>query len=147
MSVPRFHAPGVVYSAIMDSNGQDLQCAHLQSGAVTSWTAAAPVAPGAVAYFSSPYPRKGKTTLMTLRPPGADGNINGAKSELSGSAPRRALLTLREAAILSGGLLVGLGTGILTYLAVHNLPEAVLAGGPACAAAIKFLDTIISPEQ
>jgi len=54
------------------------------------------------------------------------------------------LLGLREAAILFAGLVVGVTTGILTYLAVHNLPEAVLAGIPACAAAITFLDKIIS---
>ena len=83
---------------------------------------------------------------MTLRRPEPDGNTNGAKSELSGSAPRGALLGLREAAILFAGLVVGVATGILTYLAVHNLPEAVLAGVPACAAAITFLDKIISRE-
>lgn len=83
---------------------------------------------------------------MTLRRPGADGNTSGAKSDLSDSRPRRALLTLREAVVLSGGLAVGLATGILTYFADHNLAAAVLAGGPACAAAITFLDTIISPE-
>ena len=83
---------------------------------------------------------------MTLRRPRADRNTNGPNSELSGSAPHRALLTLREAAILSGGLVVGVVTVVLTYLAVHDLPEAVLAGGPACAATITFLDRIISPE-
>jgi len=87
-----------------------------------------------------------ETTFMTLRRPRADRNTNGPNSELSGSAPHRALLTLREAAILSGGLVVGVVTVVLTYLAVHDLPEAVLAGGPACAATITFLDRIISPE-
>jgi hypothetical protein len=54
------------------------------------------------------------------------------------------LLTLRAAVILSGGLVVGLATGILTYFAVHSPPYAVLAGIPACAAAIKFLDALIA---
>jgi hypothetical protein len=53
------------------------------------------------------------------------------------------LLSLRAAVILSGGLVAGVATGILTYLAVHNLAEAVLAGLPACAGAITFLDALI----
>jgi hypothetical protein len=40
-------------------------------------------------------------------------------------------------------LVAGVATGILTYLAVHNLAEAVLAGLPACAGAIKFLDALV----
>jgi hypothetical protein len=80
---------------------------------------------------------------MTVRRPEADGNTVGSKSRLSGSGPRQALLTLRAAVILSGGLVAGVATGVLTYLAVHNLAEAVLAGIPACAGAIKFLDAVI----
>jgi hypothetical protein len=81
---------------------------------------------------------------MTVRPPQAQRNTDRAKSEISGSSSRRALLTLRAAVILSGGLAIGLATGILTYFAVHNAPDAVLAGIPACAAAIKFLDALIA---
>lgn len=81
---------------------------------------------------------------MTVRRPEAQRNTNGAKSGFPGSASRRALLTLRAAVILSGGLVVGLATGILTYFAVHNVPEAALASIPACAAAIKFLDALIA---
>jgi hypothetical protein len=81
---------------------------------------------------------------MTVRRPSADGNTHGTKSGLSGYAPRRALLTLRAAVILSGGLLAGMVTGVLTYLAVRNPAEAVLAGIPACAGAVKFLDTLIA---
>ncbi len=40
--------------------------------------------------------------------------------------------------------MAGVATGVLTYFVVHNLPEAVLAGIPACAGAIKFLDTLIA---
>jgi hypothetical protein len=83
-------------------------------------------------------------TFMTLRRPEADGNTNSVKSGLSVPASRRALLTLRSAVILSGGLVVGVSAGILTYFVVHSLPEAVLAGIPACAGAIKFLDTLIA---
>jgi hypothetical protein len=50
---------------------------------------------------------------------------------------------LRSAVILASGLAVGVTTGILTYFPVRNLAEAVLAGLPACAGAIKFLDTLI----
>lgn len=81
---------------------------------------------------------------MTLRRPEADGNSRDAKSGLSDPASRRVSLTLRDAVILAGGLVAGIVTGILTYLAVHNPPEAVLAGIPACAAAISFLDAHIS---
>jgi hypothetical protein len=45
--------------------------------------------------------------------------------------------------ILSGGLAAGVAAGILTFLAVRNLSEAVLTGLPACAGAIKFLDALI----
>jgi hypothetical protein len=80
---------------------------------------------------------------MTVRRPKAQRNTHRGTSGFQGSAPRRALLTLRAAVILSGGLVVGLTTGILTYFAVHNPPDAALAGIPACAAAVKFLDALI----
>ena len=80
---------------------------------------------------------------MTVRRQVADGNPDGDKSGLSGSFSRRALLSLRATVILSGGLVTGIATGILTYLAVRNPSEAVLAGLPACAGAIKFLDALI----
>jgi hypothetical protein len=81
---------------------------------------------------------------MTLRRPHADGNTGGNESGSSGSVPRQALLTLREAVILLIGLVAGVAAGILTYAGVHNLPEAVLASIPACAGALKFLDTLIA---
>lgn len=80
---------------------------------------------------------------MTVRRPVADGNPDADKSGLSDSLSRRALLSLRAAVILSAGLVIGIATGILTYLAVGNLAEAALAGLPACAGAIKFLDALI----
>jgi hypothetical protein len=79
-------------------------------------------------------------TVMTLRPPGEDGNTRDSKS---GPGSHRVSLTLRDVVILSGGLVVGIVTGILTYLAGCNPPEAVLAGIPACAGAISFLDALI----
>lgn len=82
-------------------------------------------------------------TVMTLRRQDADGNTREAKSELPDSVPREALLTVRDALILLGGLAAGIAAGVLTYLAARNLPEAVLAGIPGCAAAIKFLDALI----
>ena len=83
-------------------------------------------------------------TLMRVRRQKADGNPSAEKSELPDSAAHRALLTVREALILSGGLVIGVAAGILTYLAVHNLALSVLASGPACAGAIKFLDAVIA---
>jgi hypothetical protein len=80
---------------------------------------------------------------MTVRRLGADGNSRGPNSDLSDSGPRRALLTLRAVVILSGGLAVGIVTGLLAYLAVHNPADAILAGLPACAGAIKFLDAVV----
>ena len=82
--------------------------------------------------------------LMRVRRSRADGNPGSNKSDLSGSASRRALLTVREALILLGGLMIGVAAGVLTYFAVHGLAVSVLAGGSACAGAIKFLDTVIA---
>jgi hypothetical protein len=81
---------------------------------------------------------------MTVRRSGTYGNTRGAKSRLSGSASRRALLTLRAAVILLGGLVAGVATGVLTFYVVRNLPGAVLAGISACAGAISFLDALIA---
>jgi len=81
---------------------------------------------------------------MTLRRREPDGKTNDAKSQLSGSDSRQAMLNVRDALILLGGLVAGIGTGILTFFVVHNLPEAVLAGASACAATIRFLDTLIA---
>ena len=81
---------------------------------------------------------------MRVRRSKADGNPPANSSESCGSVSRRALLTVREALILSGGLVIGVAAGILTYFAVHNLTLSVLAGGPACAGAIKFLDAVIA---
>jgi hypothetical protein len=71
-------------------------------------------------------------------------NTRGKISGMSGSDPRRPLLTLRAAVILLGGLVAGVATATLTYLGVHDLPAAVLVGIPACAGAIKFLDYLIA---
>jgi hypothetical protein len=81
---------------------------------------------------------------MTVRRPEADGNSDGDKSGFPASASRRALLTLRAAVVFSGGLAAGVTAGVLTFFVVHNLAEAVLAGIPACAGAIKFLDAVIA---
>jgi hypothetical protein len=80
---------------------------------------------------------------MTVRRPAADGNTDGPNSELSVFGTGRGLLTLRSAVILSGSLIVGVATGVLMYLVARNLAVSVLAGVPACAGAIKFLDTLI----
>ena len=81
---------------------------------------------------------------MRLRPSRAGGNPPADKSRLASPASQRALLTVREALILSAGLVIGVAAGVLTYFAVHNPALAVLAGGPASAGAIKFLDTVIA---
>jgi hypothetical protein len=81
---------------------------------------------------------------MTLRRREPDGKTKDATSQLSGSGSPRAILDVRAGLILLGGLVAGIGAGILTFLAVHNLPEAVLAGVPACAATITFLNGFIA---
>jgi hypothetical protein len=81
---------------------------------------------------------------MTVRPSEADRKPNANKSELSGSASRRALLTVRAALILAGGLVTGVTTGLLAYFVVRNLAQSVLVGIPACAGAIRFLDFLIA---
>jgi hypothetical protein len=83
-------------------------------------------------------------TLTRVRRSRASGKSGSDKSDLSGSGPRRALLTVREALILLGGLATGVAAGVLTYFAAHSLAVSVLAGGSACAGAIKFLDTVIA---
>jgi hypothetical protein len=83
---------------------------------------------------------------MRVRRPKPDGNPAADKSDLPAPPSRRALLTVREALILSGGLVIGVVAGVLTYFAVHNLALSVLASGPACAGAIKFLDAVIANE-
>jgi hypothetical protein len=81
---------------------------------------------------------------MTLRRPKADGNSHDAKSGSSDPTSRRVSLSVRDAVVLAGGLVAGIITGLLTYLAVHNLPVAVLAGVPAFAGTVNFLEGHIS---
>ena len=59
-------------------------------------------------------------------------------------ASRRAFLTVREALILMGGLMIGIAAGILTYFAARNPAQSVLVGVPACVGAIKLLDVLIA---
>ncbi|MET9119553.1 hypothetical protein ABZX38_35910 [Streptomyces longwoodensis] len=61
----------------------------------------------------------------------------------AGSGPT-ALLGLRSAIILMLGVLVGTGTGILTYIAQRNAATAILAGGGSFAGAVLFFHTIIA---
>jgi hypothetical protein len=104
-----------------------------------------PSVTGAVVFcFLSHRPVERGMTVMTLRRPEADGNTREEKSELPGSSSRNAMLTVRDALILSGSLAAGIAAGVLTYFAVRNLPEAVLGGAAACAAAVKFLDALIA---
>lgn len=53
------------------------------------------------------------------------------------------LLTQRAALILLLGVLVGLGTAVLTAIA-KSPPEGGLAGGAAAAAAVIFFDRVIA---
>ena len=53
------------------------------------------------------------------------------------------LLTVRATVILLLALLIGITAGLLTYLAQHSVPEAILTGGGATGAATALLNTII----
>lgn len=59
------------------------------------------------------------------------------------NAQPQALLGLRVAFILLLALLVSGTTGVLTYLISASVPGAILAAGPAFAAAITFLNSIV----
>ena len=80
---------------------------------------------------------------MRVRDPVAEGNTPDGKSGLSGSGRRRGLLSLRSAVILSGGLVAAAATGALTYIVAASLAAAALAGIPAFASAVTFLDALI----
>ncbi|WP_226962539.1 MULTISPECIES: hypothetical protein [unclassified Streptomyces] len=58
-------------------------------------------------------------------------------------SPAGALLGLRSAIILTLGVLVGAGAGVLTYLSQHDGATAFLAGGAAFAAAVLFFQNVV----
>ncbi len=55
------------------------------------------------------------------------------------------LLPLRAAVILLAAVLIGASAGALTYLSTKTLSTSILTGGSAFAAAVIWLDSIISP--
>jgi hypothetical protein len=71
---------------------------------------------------------------------GPEGHETETRSVTSREQP---LLTQRAALILITALVIAAAAGILAYLAGARPPEAVLAGGAACAGAITFLHTLI----
>ncbi|MER6039014.1 hypothetical protein ACWDO6_21265 [Streptomyces sp. NPDC003674] len=54
------------------------------------------------------------------------------------------LLSLRAALILLLGVLVGVGTGVLTVMAGAVAAQAVLAGAAAFGAAVPFFDRLVA---
>jgi hypothetical protein len=82
--------------------------------------------------------------MKRVRRPDPDVNPPSETSGNSGADARQALLTLRTAFVLTGGFVVGVAVGILTYFGIHQLPAAILAGIPACAAGITFLHNVIA---
>ena len=54
------------------------------------------------------------------------------------------LLSLRAAVIFAVALVVGSVGGLLTYLAQHNVAQAVLAGGAAFGASVGLLNGIVA---
>jgi hypothetical protein len=57
--------------------------------------------------------------------------------------PADPLLTVRAAVVLLLSLLAGVSAAVLTYLAYHSVPGAVLAGGSAAGGAILLFNTVI----
>ena len=113
-------------------------------GTVATEMATVPVPAGTVTVCISMslHPEEGHDH-MTLRPLDTNGNSEPHKSGFSRPDSQKPLLTLRAAVIFALGLVVGVVTGLLTYLASHDLAEAALAGIPACAGAITFLNAVI----
>jgi hypothetical protein len=71
-------------------------------------------------------------------PQGAEGEPPDRESGEGGP-----LVTPRQAGILGASLLIAAVGGYLTYLIVHSMAGAVLAGGTTFAAAIQFLHRMI----
>jgi hypothetical protein len=83
---------------------------------------------------------------MTVRPTGPHGNTSDDSGPESGQVipdPRRPLLTQRAAVIFAIAVAIGVGAGVLAYLAGMRPAEAILTGGGACAAAVSLLNKII----
>lgn len=55
-----------------------------------------------------------------------------------------ALLSLRSTVIFAVSLVVGIGAGVLTWLAVENAAFAVIAGAGAFSGSVAFLHKLIS---
>jgi len=85
-------------------------------------------------------PSRGKVNAAGELVPACSPGETPASSPPKGPGP---LLTLRSAVILGGGLLAGVATGTLTWLATASLPVALLAVGPAGAGSITLLNAII----
>ena len=83
---------------------------------------------------------------MSVCHPAAGRNTCEAKTQLPGSPPRRGLLSLRAAVIIAAGGVAAVATGALTCWASHSLAAAVLAGPPAFARTVEFLDRLIDED-
>lgn len=80
---------------------------------------------------------------MTLRHDRHKRNARRPSDRDDSTNDRDTLLTLRAAFILAAALIVAAAAGVLTYLMTGSAPGAVLAAGPAVAAAIALLNGII----
>jgi hypothetical protein len=75
------------------------------------------------------------------------GDVEGSTSRSNddeGSArSTKPLLTLRASVVLLLAVVVGVGSGALSYLVQHSVAEAVLCGGGATGAALVLFNSII----
>ena len=56
------------------------------------------------------------------------------------------LISTRSALIMALALLAAVGSGVLTYLADHSVPAAIMTGGGAWAASVVFFNAIIGKD-
>jgi hypothetical protein len=80
---------------------------------------------------------------LTVRHGRRNRNPRSHPNRGSSTDDRDALLTLRAAFILLAAVIVAAAVGVLTYLMTGSGPGAVLAAGPAIAAAILLLNGIV----
>jgi hypothetical protein len=64
----------------------------------------------------------------------------------SDSPPRRGLLSLRDAVIIAGGVVAAVAAVALTCWVSRNVVAAALAGFPAFARTVEFLDRFIDDD-
>lgn len=82
-------------------------------------------------------------TLSPGTPPPAEWFAPPSPAPTAPHAGAGTLLSVRSATILTLALLVSVIAGALSYLSTHAVPDAVLVGGGAGAAAVALLHAVL----